>query len=77
MKLTSVLGRYTGRSFRFLKRKETKTAWLITAWSAETFAFALTVYTLLLFGSQLSAFTLLLVYAYGTYALYSMILSNS
>jgi hypothetical protein len=76
MKISSTLGKYTGRFCRFMKRRETRAAWLTAEWAASTLAFATTIYALLLIGSPLSALLFLAIYAYGSYALFSIMLAK-
>lgn len=76
MKIASKLGKYTGKFCRFMKRKETRAAWLTAEWAVSTLAFSTTIYALLLIGAPLSALLFLGVYAYGTYALFSIMTSN-
>lgn len=76
MLIISKTAKYSGKFCRFFKRKETRVAWLTAEWAASTLAFATTIYALLLLGSQLSAMLLLLVYAYGSYALFSVMMSK-
>lgn len=73
MKIAPKLGKYTAKFFRFMKRKETRAAWLTAEWAVSTLAFATTIYALLLIGAPLSALLFLAVYGYGTYALFSFI----
>lgn len=73
MKISSKLGKYTAKFFRFIKRKETRVAWLTAEWAVSTLAFASTIYALLLLGAPLSALVFLAVYIYGSYALFSII----
>lgn len=76
MKITSKIAKYSARFCRFMKRKETRVAWLTAEWAGSTLAFATTIYALLLLGAPLSALVMLSIYAYGTYALFSIMLSK-
>ena len=57
-----------------MKQKETRAAWLTAEWAASTLVFATTTYALLLIGSPLLALLFLAIYAYGSYALFSIML---
>jgi len=76
MLIISKTAKYSGRFCRFVKQKETRVAWLTAEWAASTLAFATTTYTLLVIGSPLSAMLLLSIYVYGSYALFSIMLSK-
>ena len=76
MQLINITARYSGRFCRFVKRKETKTAWLTAEWAGSTLAFALTAYSLIMFNSIILALFMFIVYVYGTYALFSIMLSK-
>jgi|APGre2960657373_1045057.scaffolds.fasta_scaffold24897_2 hypothetical protein len=77
MKISSKLGKYTGKFCGFMKRKETRAAWLTAEWAVSTVAFATTAYALLLIGSPLLALLFAAIYTYGSYALFSIMLPNS
>lgn len=76
MQLINTTAKYSGRFCRFVKRKETKTAWLTAEWAGSTLAFAVTAYSLIMLKSPILALFMLIVYAYGTYALFSIMLSK-
>lgn len=76
MLIISKTAKYSGKFCRFIKRKETKTAWLTAEWAGSTLAFAVTAYSLIMLKSFVLAFFMLAIYSYGTYALFSIMLSK-
>lgn len=73
MKLASLLGKYTARTCKVLKRQETKVTWLIATWTVETYIFFLALYVTLFTGSPVLALSLFFFYIYGSYSLFSVI----
>ncbi len=76
MLIISKTAKYSGKFCRFFKRRETKTAWLTAEWAGSTLAFAVTAYSLIMLKSYILAFLMLTIYIYGTYALFSIMLSK-
>jgi hypothetical protein len=76
MLIISKTAKYSGKFCRFIKRKETKTAWLTAEWAGSTLAFAVTAYSLIMLKSFVLALFMLAIYSYGTYALFSIMLSK-
>lgn len=68
-------GSFTGKTLRFLKRAETKSAVLLGHWAAETVVVLGAASAFYLSGNFSAMMLLVAIAAYGTYALFS-ILSN-
>lgn len=64
------LGRITGRTVKFFKKAETKSAALVSYWAVETLLFAA---IMLAATSSFIFFSALFLYLYGTYAIFSAV----
>lgn len=70
------VGKLAGKTRKVLKKTETKTAVLISHWAVETFAFAFIAYTMVMFGSSVTAALFVAFYIYATYALFSLLVNQ-
>lgn len=66
-------GKAVGKTVKFAKSTEAKTAALLAHWSVETVSFALTVYVAYMVGANLTAAFFLAFYIYSTYALFAVL----
>lgn len=68
-----MLGKYTAKTIKFLKLKETKSSWLVATWTIETYLLIILLYISILTGSTIFPLAMIAFYVYGSYSLFSII----
>lgn len=71
--LSHKVGKYAGKTFKFFKKTETKTAFLLSAWAVETVVVLMSINFMLIAGTYITALLLAAFHLYATYALFALL----